>query len=385
MARKKKCPEHVDHERWLVSYADFITLLFAFFVVMYATASINLGKYKVLSDSLYGAFSGKPRVAEPIQVGVVSKSPNLKTNKRSKAKTPTKQKIIIQKFTNIQELVGGKTVKEQKKPDPSKPISQAKTTSSSKKSQQDKDKAKVKSKSKNKDKDKAKSKQAKKANQKNKNINPTIEKSIAKGEKHLKKQLKVEPIKTKKKGMKSKEKAVMGKLMAKIAQKLKKQFSNLINKERVKIRHNNKFIAVELNNHFFFKKGDYQFNSNAQPVVGRLVDILNKYPNFPIIVEGHTSVGSYDESEILSPWELSSLRAAGLVHLLTDFSVESDRITASSFASFKPAYDNSTPRGRIKNRRTTILIKADPQNTEFLRLLKKTTQIDYDAVHDFTK
>jgi hypothetical protein len=140
---------------------------------MYATASINLGKYKVLSDSLYGAFSGKPRVAEPIQVGVVSKSPNLKTNKRSKAKTPTKQKIIIQKFTNIQELVGGKTVKEQKKPDPSKPISQAKTTSSSKKSQQDKDKAKVKSKSKNKDKDKAKSKQAKKANQKNKNINPT--------------------------------------------------------------------------------------------------------------------------------------------------------------------------------------------------------------------
>jgi chemotaxis protein MotB len=36
---KKKPVEHVNHERWLVSYADFITLLFAFFVVLYVLAS----------------------------------------------------------------------------------------------------------------------------------------------------------------------------------------------------------------------------------------------------------------------------------------------------------------------------------------------------------
>ena len=47
---------HENHERWLVSYADFITLLFAFFVVMYALSSVNEGKYKVLSDSLVVAF-----------------------------------------------------------------------------------------------------------------------------------------------------------------------------------------------------------------------------------------------------------------------------------------------------------------------------------------
>lgn len=45
-----------NHERWLVSYADFITLLFAFFVVMYAISSLNEGKYKVLSHSLGNAF-----------------------------------------------------------------------------------------------------------------------------------------------------------------------------------------------------------------------------------------------------------------------------------------------------------------------------------------
>jgi chemotaxis protein MotB len=57
MARRKKHEEeHENHERWLVSYADFITLLFAFFVVMYAISSVNEGKYRVLSRSLGVAF-----------------------------------------------------------------------------------------------------------------------------------------------------------------------------------------------------------------------------------------------------------------------------------------------------------------------------------------
>ncbi len=56
MTRRKHEEEHENHERWLVSYADFITLLFAFFVVMYAISSINTGKYRVLSDSLGSAF-----------------------------------------------------------------------------------------------------------------------------------------------------------------------------------------------------------------------------------------------------------------------------------------------------------------------------------------
>lgn len=56
MARRKKRPERDNHDRWLISYADFITLLFAFFVVMYALSSLNEGKYKVFSASLITAF-----------------------------------------------------------------------------------------------------------------------------------------------------------------------------------------------------------------------------------------------------------------------------------------------------------------------------------------
>lgn len=49
--RKKKHPEHVNHERWLISYADFITLLFAFFVVMFAASQVDSKKVGRFSES----------------------------------------------------------------------------------------------------------------------------------------------------------------------------------------------------------------------------------------------------------------------------------------------------------------------------------------------
>ncbi|MCM2322858.1 MAG: flagellar motor protein MotB [Oligoflexia bacterium] len=55
---KKKHPEHVNLERWLVSYADFITLLFAFFVIMYAISQADMAKFKSVSKSIKAAFSG---------------------------------------------------------------------------------------------------------------------------------------------------------------------------------------------------------------------------------------------------------------------------------------------------------------------------------------
>lgn len=51
MARKKKHPEHANHERWLISYADFITLLFAFFVVMFAVSQVDSKKVGRFQDS----------------------------------------------------------------------------------------------------------------------------------------------------------------------------------------------------------------------------------------------------------------------------------------------------------------------------------------------
>src|SRR5262249_17603056 len=57
MARKRKHPDHTNHERWLVSYADFITLLFAFFVVMFAASNSDQKKAGQVAQAVQVAFS----------------------------------------------------------------------------------------------------------------------------------------------------------------------------------------------------------------------------------------------------------------------------------------------------------------------------------------
>jgi len=84
MARRKPIPHESDNtDRWMVSYADFVTLLFAFFVVMYAMSSVNEGKYRVLADTMNEAFKVAPKSPDPIQIGkenkVVSSAESTKT------------------------------------------------------------------------------------------------------------------------------------------------------------------------------------------------------------------------------------------------------------------------------------------------------------------
>jgi chemotaxis protein MotB len=106
MARKKYQEEHENHERWLVSYADFMTLLFAFFVVMYAISSVNDGKYRVLSESLTGAFrqnqvaGGKiPDVAQVVPQAVmpfpILKSKNAEALKKERDKMTSVAKDVM--------------------------------------------------------------------------------------------------------------------------------------------------------------------------------------------------------------------------------------------------------------------------------------------------
>lgn len=103
MARRHKPEEHENHERWLVSYADFITLLFAFFVVMYSISQVNEGKYRVLSDALVNAFKAAPTTTTPI-------APALRIDASTKGQTSTarsqaqKQTFIVLKNDPAQEV-----------------------------------------------------------------------------------------------------------------------------------------------------------------------------------------------------------------------------------------------------------------------------------------
>jgi len=71
MGRKRGAAEHENHERWLVSYADFITLLFAFFVVMFASSQTDKARAKQVSEAVEKALDNGRSISVPVAVAKV--------------------------------------------------------------------------------------------------------------------------------------------------------------------------------------------------------------------------------------------------------------------------------------------------------------------------
>lgn len=106
MARRRHVEEPENHERWLVSYADFITLLFAFFVVMYAISSVNEGKYRVLSDSMVQAFrsstnqEGMSMLPQPQSVSA-SVAPVIARSPKADAEAEARREVFRQRMRDM--------------------------------------------------------------------------------------------------------------------------------------------------------------------------------------------------------------------------------------------------------------------------------------------
>jgi chemotaxis protein MotB len=136
MVRRRRKEVHVNQERWLISYADFITLLFAFFVVMYSISQVNDSKYRVLSDTFIEAFNqptdaqtnpepsdklnAANDVISPIDMGKAAVNPSNNTNEpaiisdQGEAKVEVDPASIIEpektsdELTQISDLVSEK-------------------------------------------------------------------------------------------------------------------------------------------------------------------------------------------------------------------------------------------------------------------------------------
>ena len=105
MARRRRSAEDEQEnlDRWLVSYADFITLLFAFFVVMYSLSVINEGKYRLLSNSIVAAFNKNPVQLEVTPVASTG-LPQVLLNKPSISINPKFEEEKRQKKVKMRDI-----------------------------------------------------------------------------------------------------------------------------------------------------------------------------------------------------------------------------------------------------------------------------------------
>ncbi len=243
MPRRLSEGEGVKDDRWILSYADFITLLFAFFVVLYAISTVNEEKYSQISEALSERF---------INIG-----------SGAAAKEASSTGILNTGFQPAQEPVSS---------DAGIPVSTQKSAT---------DSLEVL-------------------------LAPLIEQGVA------------------------------------------------------KLSDNKLWFEIELHSSLLFESGSATLSPEADMLLEQLAIVLQQTPS-PINVEGFTDNQPVKSMIFTSNWELSAVRAAVVARILAEFGVKPERLVASGYGEYRPAYSNRSETGREKNRRVTLVVARDQQ------------------------
>jgi chemotaxis protein MotB len=282
MARHHKHEDHVNHEAWAIPYADLLTLLLAFFVVMYAISSVNEGKYRVLSDSLFAAFRGSPRTLQPVQVG-----------EKAVGSGADIQMTIVQ-----QAMLEGQP-RSMLEPTP---IKTAKSLNSWAQT------------------------------------NTTYDSETA-------------------------QSAAAVEQLEAVAREVEQAMSSLVDQKLIAVRRHGLWVEVEIRTDILFPSGVATLSPEAINILRQLAQTLAPFPN-PIRVEGHTDNRPINTRIFPSNWELSSARAASVVHLFTEAGMAPSRLAVIGLGEYRPAQSNDTTEGRNANRRVVLVILSGDKPPE---------------------
>ncbi len=262
MARKRKraVEEDTRHAAWAVPYGDLVTLLFAFFVVLYAVSSVNEGKYRALSNTLFTEFNGqKPPGSAPGSAPAAHALLHPAAN-AAIASAPDSHAIFADTA-----VVTRREAEE-------------------------------------------------------------IARSQAESQ-----------------------------ALDKVASDVSAAMSDLIKSNLVVVRRKGTAVEVEIRTDILFPSGSATLSPTAVGVIRKLSLTLFSLPN-PVRVEGHTDSQPIDTTAFPSNWELSSARAASVVHLIASSGIDPARLSVIGRAQYSPAQPNSTAAGRNANRRVLIAI-----------------------------
>jgi chemotaxis protein MotB len=291
--RKKHEEEHENHERWAIPYGDLLTLLLAFFVVMYSISSVNAGKYRVLSDSLYAAFRGEPRTLEPIEVG----------HKRFGSGADIHVSIVQQAMLKGQpRSLLAPVPLGIASPMPNMPYHD--------------------------------------------DVPPPGNENGVKAATGLASPTDLA------RAARARAAALM---LTKVADEVVKAMSGLVKKNLVVVRRKQSWIEVEIRTDILFPSGSARLAPNAVDIIRRLADVLARFPN-PVRVEGFTDNVPIRTFQFYSNWELSAARAGSVVHVLADRGLARNRLAVVGFGDQHPVASNTTAAGRNANRRVTVVI-----------------------------
>ncbi len=132
-------------------------------------------------------------------------------------------------------------------------------------------------------------------------------------------------------------------------------------------------VYISLSDNMLYRSGSYEISDAANATLAKIAKIIKDYDGYDVLVEGNTDNVPISQQNIRNNWDLSCLRASSVVQALQNkFGVDPKRLTAGGRGEFNPIGDNLSASGRMKNRRTQIIIT--PKLDEFMELIGKAPE-----------
>jgi chemotaxis protein MotB len=153
-----------------------------------------------------------------------------------------------------------------------------------------------------------------------------------------------------------------------LSNKLKRSLDNIQDQD-VDVKVLKGVVMISLSDKMLYKTGDFNIQSNAREVLGKVAKVINDYDTYSVLIEGNTDNVSLNSATLPKDnWDLSALRATSMAKVLqTEFGVNPSRITAGGRSEYNPKTTNASVSGRAENRRTEIIIM--PKLDEFMKLM----------------
>ena len=137
-------------------------------------------------------------------------------------------------------------------------------------------------------------------------------------------------------------------------------------------------VYISLADNMLYQSGSYEVTSRAKETLSKIAKIIQDYKDYDVLIEGNTdnvpvSTTSAKMKNIRNNWDLSALRASSVVQYLQDnFGVSPKRMTAGGRGEYNPVTTNDTEVGKMRNRRTQIIIT--PKLDQFMDLIDKAPE-----------
>ena len=134
-------------------------------------------------------------------------------------------------------------------------------------------------------------------------------------------------------------------------------------------------VYISLADNMLYKSGFYEINDRAAETLSKIAKIIKDYKDYDVLIEGNTDnvpINTTAESmkNIRNNWDLSCLRASSVVQALQNqYGVDPKRLTAGGRGEYNPLVANDTEVGKLRNRRTQIIIT--PKLDQFMDLIDK--------------